>query len=314
MNTWHKIQQLLKQNQTLYLLTVVESIGSAPGRCKFKMIVANNGELYGSIGGGIMEFNMVEKARKLLSQNRVEQHIVKQIHKGDASASSGMICSGSQRIAFNYLAPKDLSVVDTIINAHQSVEYSNNGIVCSHSFAEYGFQRKSDKDWVFRELINQKPCVHIFGAGHVSVPTSRLLMELGFQVNVYDNRTDLNTFDENKMVTNKQRIDYNNVFEFVSIRSEDYVVLMTHKFTEDKAILAQLLRFDYKYLGVLGSKNKINVMFEALLKENIPQQQLNKVHAPIGIEVNSQTPMEIGISIVAEIIAIKNLAATQGNR
>ena len=75
MTIWHEIKKLIEQGCSLYLLTVVESNGSAPGRRGFKMIVSDSGFLSGSIGGGIMEFNMVEKAKDLLKENTIQQHL-----------------------------------------------------------------------------------------------------------------------------------------------------------------------------------------------------------------------------------------------
>ncbi len=307
MYIWSKIQSLLQSNHKLYLLSVVQSKGSAPGRTGFKMIVADNAELYGSIGGGVMEFNMVEKAKCLLEQDQIEHDIIQQDHNGSSPVSSGMICSGSQIIAFNYLHPDDLSLVNSIQQTTKNIEFSNNGIALIPANIESGFKQVSPDSWSYIESMNKKPIAHIFGAGHVSVPTSQLLTQVGFDVFLYDNRNDINTFENNKFVRFKRIIDFKKVLEEVVVDSGDYILLMTHKFTEDKLLLSQLLTINHQYLGVLGSDNKIKVMFEALLGQGISMDKLNKVHAPIGLNINSQTPGEIAVSIVAEVIKYKNL-------
>ncbi len=306
MNIWKKIKTLIKQGCDVYLLTVIESKGSAPGRKGFKMIVANNGHLFGSIGGGVMEYKMVEKARALLKEGLVEQQLIKQVHQGDSKASSGMICSGSQLIAFNYLCSDDLSLLQSMHQSTKAIEFSNNGIALVASNQEMASQVASQHRWSYRELPNKNPVVHLFGAGHVSVPTAKLLTEVGFDVFLYDNRSEINTFANNKFVCDKRLIDYAKVLTEVRIGSHDYVVLMTHKFTEDKLLLSQLLRQNYLYLGVLGSENKIKVMFEALKQAGFSLRDLAQVHAPIGLKINSQTTTEIAVSIVAEIIRVKN--------
>jgi xanthine dehydrogenase accessory factor len=312
MTIWHEIKNKLEQGSSLYLLTVVESKGSAPGRRGFKMIVSNTGYLYGSIGGGIMEFNMVEKAKELLKENIIQQHVVSQVHRGQSDSenenSSGMICSGSQKISFNYLSRNDLKLIKTCVQKTVMIELNEKGIQSKDLPCEELFSMKNTDKWQYTEIIDNKPVnkVHIFGAGHVSVPVSELLSKIGFEVNVYDNREDLNTFLENNDVCHKEIINYENLMESVSINENDYVLLMTHKFTEDKLLLSQLLNFDLVYLGVLGSKNKINIMFGQLLKEGIKREHLQKIKAPIGISINSQTTEEIAVSIVAEMIKIKN--------
>ncbi len=306
MKIWSKAQSLLQSNQKLYLLSVVQSKGSAPGRVGFKMIVSEDYQLFGSIGGGLMEYNMVEKAKQMLKDGIVKHFIIAQIHKGGTSASSGMICSGSQVIAFNYLCPNDLPLVNSILQTEQNIEFSSNGITLVSPNNESGFKQMSATNWSYTESIINKPIAHIFGAGHVSVPTSQLLTQVGFDVFLYDNRDDINTFESNNIVCSKRIIDYKKVLKEVVIDSTDYILLMTHKFTEDKLLLSQLLTINHQYLGVLGSEHKIKVMFEALHVQGISMDKLNKIHAPIGLNINSQTPDEIAVSIVAEVIKFKN--------
>ncbi|MCF6318589.1 MAG: XdhC family protein [Proteobacteria bacterium] len=321
MKIWHEIKHLLEQGRSLYLLTVVESSGSAPGRVGFKMLVSNCGYLVGSIGGGIMEFNLVEKARKLLKEQIVDHHIVIQDHRGSSEPgnmpikfSSGMICSGSQTIAFNYLTQDDLGLISACIQAPVMVDFSHKGLCSVAQDISEVFSMNSSGVWSYIELINTKAKskAHIFGAGHVSLPTSELLSSIGFDVCLYDNREGLNTFYDNNFSSLKKIIDYQQVLQQVNIEKEDFVVLMTHKFTEDKLILSQLLDLECQYIGVLGSKNKIKVMFNALIKagegekQAQAQAQLNNIYAPIGLSIHSQTTQEIAISIVAEIIKVRN--------
>ncbi len=305
MNIWKKIQALIETGCALYVLTVIESTGSAPGRKGFKMLVANNSQLFGSIGGGVMEYKMVEKAKALLNDGIIEQQSIVQIHQGGSQASSGMICSGSQVIGFNYLCCDDLPMINRILNSSQSIEFSNNGI-CLKAVSNDSIYFKSPKEWSYTENSVKKPRAHIFGAGHVSMPTSQLLTQVGFAVFLYDNRKDINTFDNNDFVCEKRVIDYKKVSEEVVIDSTDYVLLMTHKFTEDKLLLSQLLGKNQHYLGVLGSENKIRVMFEALKESGFSQEDLTQIHAPIGLKISSQTTTEIAVSVVAEMIKIKN--------
>ena len=308
MKIWHEIKYLLEQGRSLYLLTVVESSGSAPGRVGFKMLVSDCGYLFGSIGGGIMEFNLVEKAKKLLSEKIVDQHIVIQDHRGTSKSSSGMICSGSQTIVFNCLSRDDLMLVSACTQAPVMVEFSPEGIRSTAQDLPEQFLVKFPDVWSYTELINTnaKPVAHIFGAGHVSIPTSELLSSIGFDVRLYDNREELNTWQDNNFVSVKKIIDYQNVLNQIDIEEQDFILLMTHKFTEDKLILTQLLDIKCQYIGVLGSQNKIKVMFDALLKVGVEQKQLDTIYAPIGLDINSKTIQEIAVSIAAEIIKVNS--------
>jgi len=302
---WNKIYQLLEKNHSLYLLTVIESQGSAPGRRGFKMLVSDDGYLCGSIGGGIMEFNLVNKAKELLNDNSSHTFFIKQVHRGEATASSGMICSGSQTIAFTPLASQNLKTIKACMNSDQVLSISQDGVRLIDEGNEVCVIN-NENDWFYREKLSKKLTAHIFGAGHVSVPTSELLSKLGFEVMLYDNRKDINTFNDNTNTSNKQVVNYQQVLTSVDIKADDYILLMTHKFTEDKLLLSQLLSIKSYYLGVLGSSNKIKVMFSALLVDGFKQKDIDRVYAPIGLGINSRTTDEIAVSIVAEIIKVKN--------
>ncbi len=308
MNIWKTISSLLNNGQQLYLLTVIESIGSAPGRRGFKMVVSEDTSLYGSIGGGIMEFNLVEKARNLLASNTQQSFIIEQTHHGRSRSSSGMICSGSQIVAFIPIHVKDKDTVKACENDTKMIHLCPKGIKIVDLDTPQITAITSDENWSYTELLNSRLCLHLFGAGHVSLPTSELLVKLGFNVHLYDNRTALNTFIENQFVQSKQIIDYDNIHQQIEMSDQDYVVLMTNKFTEDKLLLSQVLGRPYRYIGVLGSSNKIKVMFEALKKAGHLQNDLDQISAPIGVAINSRTVEEIAISIAAEIIKVKNMS------
>lgn len=305
MSIWSQIKQLLDNNCQLYLLTVIESSGSAPGRRGFMMLIDDMGYLFGSVGGGIMEYNLVEKAKGLLKSNQATAFCMKQVHRGDALDSSGMICSGEQTIAFTPLSSKDNDVVSACSKA-EMIQISENGLKPINHNQDEICQIQSETKWLYTQLLNKTTIIHFFGAGHVSVPTCELLNKLGYQVRLYDNRSEINTYIDNNWVLSKQVIDYAHVNNVVKFSGNDFVILMTHKFIEDKLILSQILGMKFAYLGVMGSQNKIKVMFDALLKEGHKQAELDKVFAPIGLDINSKTIEEISVSIVAEIIKIKN--------
>ena len=308
MNIWLSILSSLKQKRNLYLLTVIKSSGSAPGRRGFKMTVDNTGKLVGSIGGGVMEYSLVEKAKKLLKSHQYISFFQQQDHHGDSKMSSGMICSGSQIIAFTPIDEKNHVLIKQCQSTDKLIKISNTGIqLVDVSEGEY-CRIKSDRRWEYTENLQKKLHAHIFGAGHVSVPVSKLLKQIGFQVHLYDNRTNINTFEDNDYIDIKKVIEYQTCLSQIELSNDDYVLIMTHKFIEDKLLLSQLINVKLKYLGVLGSENKIERMYGSLLKAGTLQSQLDSVSAPIGLAINSRSTEEIAVSIAAEMIKIKNNA------
>jgi xanthine dehydrogenase accessory factor len=94
--------------------------------------------------------------------------------------------------------------------------------------------------------------------------------------------------------------------ELIDGGEDVYVVIMTFGYRSDDEALRALMGKQFKYIGMLGSKKKIEKMFAAYREENLNEHILKRVHSPIGIQVKSQTPEEIAVSIAAEIISVKN--------
>lgn len=310
---WQHILSKIKANQKVYVLTVIENIGSSPGRKGFKMLVAQDQFIYGSIGGGVMEFSLVKQAQEFLLQENSPIFIKKQIHKGQLKDSSGMICSGEQTVAFHCLNSQHISIIDNIINCLQKGEKGTLELTpiafnfrLENLVNQFEYHIESNEDWAFKEYIGYIETLHIIGGGHVGVAVAELFVKLGFYVIVYDNRTGLNTLENNQFAHQKLVVDYNSIGDYVPQESTTYVAIMTTKYTDDKIVLSKLIRNKYAFIGVLGSAAKLKVMWEVLLKEGFTQQELNSVYAPIGLSIKSETPEEIAVSIAAQIIQVKN--------
>ncbi len=313
MDFWKKIKNKLQDKQRVYLLTVIKNQGSSPGRQGFKMFVSEDGFISGSIGGGIMEYQFVEKVKKLLKAPKLEILFKRQIHKGTVKDSSGMICSGEQTNVFHPLDEKHLPIINAIITSLENNKkgvllLSNTKFSFANEFMEEQFdcQFKNDTNWEFTELIGYKPVFYIIGGGHVGLATSKIIKTLGFYVIVLDNRKGVNTFIANEFADEKYVIDYTEIKKYIPENEQNYITIMTSKFVEDKLLLSQLVKNKCQFLGVLGSKNKIDIMYKMLLDEGFSKENLDAVYAPIGISIKSQTPEEIAISIAAQVIKVKN--------
>jgi xanthine dehydrogenase accessory factor len=314
MEFWQQLLQKLQAQQKVYLLTVIQNFGSSPGRKGFKMLVAQDGFIFGSVGGGVMEFSLVEEIKELLQQEEQPIFFRKQIHQGNGKDKSGMICSGEQTVVFHPLNNSHINLIEHILSCLQNNQqntlcFSPTGI----EFTEKGISEKyqatinSETDWQFNELIGFKETLYIVGGGHVGLAVSQLFRQLNFHVVVFDNRDNLNTLEVNTFAHQKHVIDYAEVENYIKQGNDSYVAIMTNKYTDDKLVLSKIIRNHYKFIGVLGSKAKLKTMWDVMQKEGFTLEELNKVHSPIGLSIKSQTPEEIAVSIAAEIIQIKNM-------
>ncbi len=313
MDFWKTLLTKLQEDQKVYLLTVIENIGSSPGRQGFKMMVAADGSIFGSVGGGIMEFNLVEEIKRILKNESQAIFLKKQIHKEKLKDSSGMICSGEQTIVFHPLAKNHIQLIKNIIDCLQN---DRKGVIhltpslfefyTEELVTHYNFKINNSKDWYYKEQIGFKDTLYIVGGGHVGFSTSKIFRLLGFHIVIFDDRQHLNTFDLNDYAHEKHIIKYQEIEKYIKPGKENYIAIMTNKHSDDKLVLSKIIKNKYKYLGVLGSKTKMQNMFNSMLKEGFTDKELNRVYTPIGLPINSKTPDEIAISIAAQIIKVKN--------
>lgn len=167
---------------------------------------------------------------------------------------------------------------------------------------------------IFVEPINPPPQVIIVGAGHVGRATAYLAKWLGFRVIVNDDRPDLVSPD---WIPNADAYLPGSLIEQLDqarIDSQTYVLLLTRGVQFDVAILPQLLDTAAAYIGVIGSKRRWTTALKQLRERGVPEEQLARIHAPIGLELNAETPEEIAVSILAEIIMLRNNGTGQQMR
>jgi xanthine dehydrogenase accessory factor len=319
LQSWQFILQKLQHKIPVMLLYVVESKGSSPGRQGFFMAVDGNGKMHGSIGGGIMEHKFVEMAKDKLSSDETQSHLRKQVHSKSSAQrnQSGMICSGEQTIVMYRLHEKDYNVVEQIT---ESLLHHQNGTLIltpgSISFEsksteeEQVFSFTNEGNWSYKTPIGFSNYLYIIGGGHCALALSQLIQMMDFHITVFEERKNLNTFDENIFAHQKKQVaDYGNINSLIQEDAANaYVVIMTSGYRTDGIALKQLLGKPLKYLGVLGSKTKMKTLFDSMMKEGVSKEKLNLVFTPIGLQINSRTPQEIAVSIAAQIIQVKNKA------
>ncbi|MBD2704394.1 XdhC family protein [Spirosoma sp. BT702] len=315
--TWQLIHDSLQKHLSVMLLYVLESNGSSPGRQGFLMAVNSLGQMAGSIGGGMMEYKLVELAKEKLRQGaRHESSIRTQYHDKEAAHNqSGMICSGDQTVWLYYVHPTEADSVQAIIEClvqrnNGLLELSPSGIQFSADILPedtYRFMRESEDEWLYWERLGYKNQLFIVGGGHCALALSRLMNQMDFYVRVFDDRPDLHTMGLNEAAQEKIVVkQYDELAQLIPSGSNHYVVIMTFGFRTDDVALRALLNKQVRYIGLLGSKAKIGKMFTQYRDEGIAEEQLQWVHAPVGMAINSQTPEEIAVSIAAEIIRVKN--------
>jgi xanthine dehydrogenase accessory factor len=174
------------------------------------------------------------------------------------------------------------------------------------------FESNAQTIEILLEPIQTDPTLYIFGAGHLAQALSPLGKMVDFRVVVIDDRP---------MFANSERFPdadqvlvepFETVFDTLQINPRSYVVIVTRGHLYDGEVLEQAVKTDAGYIGMIGSKRKIGVLYKGLMKKGIEKELLDRVRAPIGLHIHSETPAEIAISIIAELIKVRAENARAG--
>lgn len=266
------------------------------------MIVTHD-QVEGTVGGGLVEHQLIELARC-----GPENQILPFAHDGDSTES---ICSGHQTIAVLPLSRAHLP------NLEMLAELQSTGTPAMLTLGPEGpsvncgsvgptlFTEK-EKQWLFTMPIGPLDTLTIVGGGHVGLALSRVMATMPFRIVVLDDRKDLPTLAQNTWAHAIHRIQWSDVAKTVVEGDRSWVVIMTRGHLHDTEVLRKLLPLNLRYLGMMGSAAKVRQVFTKMEAEGLRPTDLDRVHAPIGMSINSHTPEEIAISIAAEIIGARN--------
>jgi xanthine dehydrogenase accessory factor len=158
---------------------------------------------------------------------------------------------------------------------------------------------------LFVETVLSDPLLYIFGAGHVSAQIVPLASKVGFKTVVIDDRADFADpagFPEAKAV---HCHSFEGVVARFPVDESSYIIIVTRGHLNDKTVLEQALRTGARYIGMIGSRRKKVMIYDRLLKEGFTHKDLDRIASPIGLDIGAETPEEIAVSIVAELIKVR---------
>ncbi len=167
---------------------------------------------------------------------------------------------------------------------------------------------------VFIEPVMAEPFLFIFGGGHIGLVLAKMARLAGFKIVVIDDRTEFATSQRFPEAERVLVSDFSDAFSKLTVRNSDYIVILTHAHKGDEVVLEQSLKTGARYIGMIGSAKKNEVIFSHLLTKGIPHERLNKIYTPIGLRIRAQTPAEIAVSILAEMIKNRRYLPEDGTK
>lgn len=165
---------------------------------------------------------------------------------------------------------------------------------------------------VLIEPFGSSSRLYVIGAGHCAMELSALAGRCGFSVTVIDDRPDWANKGKHPLAAVSVCRSYSGLDDYIDFSDQAYIVIMTHQHLHDEEALRACLRRKWSYLGMIGSRRKVGLLFDKLASEGVGRELLAGVHSPIGFEIGSQTPAEIAVSIAAQLIAVRNGAGANG--
>ncbi len=338
------ILRFLEQGEDLVVATIINQKGSSPRGSGTKTVVRENGEFFGTIGGGPFEAEVLDEAAKIFKTKGIAIHEFDMTH--EQLAEGKMICGGQADVLIEYVkaGPLNLKIFQAVqlgltnrekcfLLTELDREYDEKNEVRRCLVAKdnsvtgtFGYpddwldkMRAASSDvrnsvlsttegkrfWI--EPVFLPATLYLFGAGHVSKETSMLGMMVEFRTVVLDDREE---FANPERFPPPAEVNLIAAFEGcmrdLDIGTDSYLVIVTrgHKF--DKDVLSQALKTQAAYIGMIGSRRKRDTIYKALIEDGYSEKELARVHSPIGLEIGADSPQEIAVSIVAELVKIRS--------
>ena len=315
---WEYVSSLLKDGQNIFLAMVVHHTAHSPGTTGAKLLVTENKKMMGTIGGGIMEYTLVNRAQDILKNDIFTSEIQILNHqKSRPGEKSGMICAGQQTNLYYLCQPeKDGKIVEEIVKVLKKgqlgiLSISPEGLALQkQKLQNHDFQyrlTKSEKNWHYQEQLKNFNRIAIMGGGHCSLALSRVMNNLGYDVFVFETRGNISTLGLNKFATKIHIIDdFKEAVSEINLPHRTQVVIMTTDVASDVRVLLGILDKPFPFVGVMGSHAKISEITKQLKSEGISDKQLSRFIAPVGLPMVSNTPEEIAISVAAQLLQNRN--------
>jgi xanthine dehydrogenase accessory factor len=158
---------------------------------------------------------------------------------------------------------------------------------------------------IFVEPVIPQPKAMIFGGGHVSKSLSKVAALAGFSTTIIDDREAFSNPERFPEAEATYAEPYEDVFDKLPVNASTYLIIVTRGHRDDMRVLKWAVTTEARYIAMIGSKRKTISVIRELEKEGMPRSLFEKIHAPMGLEIGAESPEEIAISVVAEMIAVR---------
>jgi len=291
--------------EEIALATVVETWGSSPRPLGSKMVVTRSGKMAGSVSNGCIEGAVFEEAQKVLKSER--PNLAAFGVADDLAFSVGLACGGHIEVFVQPLGPVHQQLI-TLLDENRPATLRTN-LVTGETVVAEGTPSGSELarregDW-FIEPFRRPAHLIIVGAIHIAIPLHRLAKLMGYRVTVVDARAKFATKDRFPEADEIIVAWPDEAASKLTFDNSTYVVILTHDPKFDLPALRSVLGKDVGYVGAIGSRKTNENRFAALRKEGFTEDQIARVHGPVGLDLGGRGAEETALGILAEITAVR---------
>jgi xanthine dehydrogenase accessory factor len=334
-----EMAKLVERDEPFAVATIVDAHGSTPQRVGARILVRADGSTVGTLGGGCIEAEVSEVAKQAIKTG--EPCTLDFTLNEDIAVDYGLACGGTERILVDpTFGPDDAELIHRMLGAGQGEQRGivvsvveggsrvptarriavwEGGTVDGslgdiHTEAVQLAERLAEAPrprpalltltsgvQVFADVFAEPPEVVIVGGGHVGRAVATIAHTLGYRMTVIDDRTDF--ANENRFPEAHDFIvgDIEEAISSHTTNRNSAIVIVTRGHKYDYQALSAAARSKAGYIGLMGSRRKIALIYRQLLRDGVPERRLRDIHAPIGLDIGAVSPEEIAVSIMAEI-------------
>ncbi|HEX3630562.1 MAG TPA: XdhC family protein [Candidatus Dormibacteraeota bacterium] len=304
----------LGSNDPVAVATVISTWGSAPRPAGSRMAISQSGKIAGSVSGGCLEGEVFEQAQAILKGKPAQL-----FHYGvsdDLAFSVGLSCGGEVDVLVEPLTEVHRQLISALESETPVVLETSVGdepgarrlLAPSDRALRELLERElpARQDGVFLEPFARPHELYIFGGTHVAIPLAELASDLGFRVTVVDARS---KFAETARFPKARQVIHawpDEVLSTLPMDSSTYIVILTHDPKFDDPTITAALKGKPRYIGAIGSKKTHRERVARLVAAGLNPVDVERVHAPIGLDLGSQTAEETALAILAQMVAIRH--------
>jgi xanthine dehydrogenase accessory factor len=330
MSIYDAIKESLAEGRKGMLATVINRTGSAPRDVGARMFIDDNGRSDGTVGGGLLELQ-VQKAA-IERKNEETAAVIHFQMNAKTVEEQGMLCGGNVDVLLEPVAAKHgelyerlgemerkgkkgivvtsltesftKTLVDDALEVTGDAMSESQAMQCLN-LVTHGRPVISDDGAYLVEPVFNRAKLYIFGAGHVSQFIAKIAGMVDFAVTVIDDREEfansLRFPEADEIIVD----DFVKSFSSLSFSGNEFVVIVTRGHAHDANVLRETLSKDTRYVGMIGSKRKIKIIFDLMRQYGFSDEVIAKVYAPVGLAIKAETPQEIAVSIVGQLIEVR---------